>query len=229
MMPTLHGAASVTSSGVSGTTGNVRLAEPRDVPALSAIRSALTLQVGTLRAGVAPRARGFLLGSAPETYAMYVAAGAVMVAEVGGRVVAYSVVLPDALLRRSEVYAKRNQAGLEPGLLEWLERSRVAYYDQLASLPGHAALAVNLAYRHLRCAIEVHDAVLATTVVEPVLNEAAVPLLVGVGFRPVGEVEEVYPEVGRIRSRVHAVTREAAADVRSTARALRFERRLAGT
>ena len=48
-MPTLHGAVSVTSSGVSGPTGNVRLAEPRDVPALSAIRSALTLQIGLLR------------------------------------------------------------------------------------------------------------------------------------------------------------------------------------
>ena len=226
-MRTPPGTAGVATAGVSAPTSTVRPAEPRDVPALSAIRAALTLQLGIQHDGVAPQARGFLLGSAPETYAMYVAAGAVQVADVKGRAVAYSVVLPDSLLRSSEVYAKREQAGLEPGLLEWLERSRVAYYDQLASLPGHAALAVNLAYRHLQRTIEIHDAVLATTVVEPVQNAAAVPLLMGVGFRPVGEVEEVYPEVGRIRSRVYAVTRESVAAVRSTARALRFERRLA--
>ncbi len=223
------------SSRVSSTrTSLVRLAEPRDVPALSAIRAALSIRSSsqrevagnTVTSAAAPSARGFLLGSSPETYGSYVAGEAVMVAESGGRVVAYSVVLPDALLRRSEVYEKREQAGLDPALLRRLERSRVAYYDQLAALPGFGPLAVGLAYRHLLRSLEEHDALLATTVVEPVRNVAAVPLLLGVGFQPVGRIDEVYPEAGRVSSCVYAVTREAVCAVRASRRALRFEGRL---
>lgn len=207
---------------------SLRPATQADVAALGALKGALALQPpSTANTEDQAGARGFLLGSSAETYAVYVAAGAVLLAEAGGRLVAYSVVLPDELLRSSEVYEKRHQAGIAPELLARLERSRVAYFDQLAALPGHGVLAVRLAYEHLLLAMETHHAVLATTVVEPMRNVSAVPLLLGVGFVPVGEVDEPYPEVGRIRSCVYAVTREAVEAVRRSPRGARYEHRLA--
>jgi len=54
-----------------------------------------------------------------------------------------------------------------------------------------------------------HDALLATTVVEPVVNGAALPFLREVGFEVVGHVDEAYPRIGRLRSAVHLLTRDA--------------------
>jgi hypothetical protein len=213
-----------------------RLAEAADVPRMGEIRSAVPLRQhavargeeegSAVTAGTSVRG-GYLLGSSAEVYGHYVEQGCVMVAEARGVVVAYSVVLPDSLLRLSDVYAKRHAAGLPAALLQRLERSQVAYFDQLAALPGSGVVAAGLAYHHLVDAFWDHDAVLATTVLEPVENRAAVPLLHAIGFVPVGEIDEEYPVVGRLRSRVYAAERAAVAAVRATPLAQRYERRIA--
>lgn len=201
----------------------VRRAVASDAARLSEIRASLALT--SVQAPAA--AGGFLLGSAAETYSAYIAGGCVMVVESRGAVVAFSVVLPDALLRRSEVYAKRHSSTLPPALLTRLERSKVAYFDQLAAVPRRGLDAAGLAYRHLLDTFESHDAVIATTVVEPVENRAAVPFLAGVGFRAVGFIDEEYPQVGRIRSRLFLADSAALGAVRATPLAARYERRLA--
>lgn len=206
----------------------VRPAVASDVDQLLAIKSRLALRPERREApvGATLRAGGFLLGTSREAYADYIELGCVLVAERGSAVVAFSVVLSDAVLRSAPVYAKRGEAGIAPALLERLEHARVAYFDQLAAQPGHGAAAPGLAYRHLLTALATHDAVLATTVVEPVENLAAVPLLRAVGFVPVGVIDEAYPEAGRIRSRVYLAERAAVDAVRATRRAARFERRI---
>jgi hypothetical protein len=215
-------------------TALIRRAVKADVKRLGVIRSALSPfsagnrgEAGSAATHSAPGARGFLLGSSESTYEAYVSNDTVLVAEARNEVVAYSVVLPDAVLRRSDIYAKRHHAHLEPALLALLERSNVAYFDQLASLPGHGFAAVHLAYRHLLETLRSHDAVLATTVVAPVENLHAVPLLRGMGFKPVGLIDEVYPEAGPIRSRVYLADRAAVAAARRSPLAIRFERRIA--
>lgn len=202
----------------------VRPAEAGDVEALMAIRALLTPR---WRESFAGAAGGFLLGSTVDAYHAHVANGCVMVTEVAGAVNAYSVVLPDAVLRTTEVYAKRHDAGLAPGLLERLEGAKVAYFDQLAARPGHGAAATRLAFLHLIETCAVHDAVLATTVIEPVVNRAAVPLLEAVGFRPVGSIEEQYPEVGAVTSRVYLVETCSVVAAVATARGERFKLRAA--
>lgn len=200
----------------------VRPATGDDVAALLALRAGLTPR---WREPFTPAAGGFLLGSTEETYRAHVANGCVWVGETRGLVEAYSVVLPDAVLRTTEVYAKRHQADLPPGLVERLEAARVAYFDQLAARPGYGATATRLAYLHLLDACASHDAVLATTVVEPVVNRAAVPLLEAVGFTAVGSIAEHYPDVGAITSRVYLVETHAVLAAARSPRGVRFERR----
>jgi hypothetical protein len=53
-----------------------------------------------------------------------------------------------------------------------------------------------------------HALVLTTTVIEPVVNRAAVPYLDRVGAEPVGRIEEHYPSVGRVVSAIHAIAPE---------------------
>ncbi len=200
---------------------SVRPADLGDVAALMSIRSALTPR---WHEAFVPAAGGFLLGSSDDAYRALVSNGCVMLAETAGKVTAFSVVLPDSVLRSSEVYGKRHDAGIAPESVARLEGARVAYFDQLAAVPGHGPAATMLAYLHLLDTCKTHDAVLATTVIEPVVNRAAVPLLEAVGFRAVGSIAEHYPDVGPIMSRVHLVESGAVAAAAASTRGMRFQR-----
>lgn len=204
---------------------SVRPATDGDVGTLMALRASLTPRWPE---SYAPTAGGFLLGSTEGVYRDRVASGCVWVAETRGVVNAYSVVLPDGVLRRTEVYTKRHDAGLAPQLLERLDAARVAYFDQLAARPGHGVAATRLAYLHLVAACESHDAVLATTVIEPVTNRAAVPLLEAVSFTPVGCIHEHYPGVGAVTSRVYLAESGTVKAAVGTERGIRFDRRATG-
>ena len=66
-----------------------------------------------------------------------------------------------------------------------------------------------LAFTHAADAMRRHDALLATTVVEPIVNGAALPFLREFGFHLIGHVSETYPRIGRLRSALHLLTHDA--------------------
>lgn len=204
----------------------VRAALPHDVERLCEIRASRALQPEDAANGSAPRG-GFLLGASEATYEAYVAAGCVNVL-VGDpeHVVAFSVVLPDEAVRSSSIYARRHQSDLAPEVIAWLESQRVAYFDQLVAEAGLEGVSARLAYLHLIEAFERHDAVLATTVIAPVENRAALPFLIATGFEALGSIDESYPVIGELRSKIHVLTKHRFSEVRASSRAERFERSL---
>lgn len=111
-------------------------------------------------------------------------------------------------------------------MLDWLEGRRVAYFDQLVAEARQEWLSARLAYLHLLSVFERHDAVLATTVMEPIENRAALPYLEATGFLTLGAIDEHYPEIGDLRSRIHVLTKKRFEEVRRSPLARRFERRL---
>jgi len=115
------------------------------------------------------------------------------------------------VFRASEVGAKREHIGWEGFDASTIEDEPIAYFDQLAIEPMHqrayhgAALALDVVMALLA---EGHAHVFTTTLVEPVVNEAALPLMHKIGSRRVGMLEETYPGVGRVVSAIHYMRRE---------------------
>jgi len=139
-----------------------------------------------------------------------VARGRVMVSQGrDGGIDAFSVVLDDDAFRASELWEQRRHADVPAELVARFASARLAYFAQLVARPGRAWASARLAFHHMVDAMRQHDALLATTVVEPAVNGAAVPFLREVGFEVVGHVDEIYPRIGRLRSAVHLLTRDA--------------------
>lgn len=156
---------------------------------------------------------GFLLGSEAETYAVLLEVARIWLLEVEGRAVGFSVTLGDQVLRQSPIWARRHAIVWAPGFdIEAALRGRITYFDQLGVLPGFrqrywgAALALRALGEQFEAG---HDLALTTTVLEPIVNRAALPYLAYAGARELGRVEERYPGAGRIVSAVHVI--EAAA------------------
>jgi hypothetical protein len=186
--------------------GAVRPGEPADLDGLVALREARAWRADAPSG--APG--GFLLGSDRETYRDHVAHGRVMVTPaVGGGLDAFSVVLDDDAFRASDLWERRRHADVPAALVARFEDARLAYFDQLVARPGRAWASTRLAFHHVVDAMRRHDAMLATTVVAPVVNGAALPFLREIGFEVVGHVDENYPRIGRLRSALHLLTREA--------------------
>jgi hypothetical protein len=193
------------------------------------VEGLLTLREARAWAGVAGAggrsAGGFLLGCTREQYREHVAAGAVLLGVGPGRDVAgFSVVWDDARFRASALFERRQRAEVPPALVARLLASRVAYFDQLVTLPGRPWLAARLAYAHLCAAMRAHDAVLATTVTAPVVNEAALPFLAAMGFAVVGSLSERYAQVGDVRSAVYLLEAATLHERRRAPVVRRFER-----
>ena len=184
----------------------VRLAEPSDVDGMIALRADRTWRADA--PSTAPG--GFLLGSSRSEYREHVAHDRVMVSPAAnGRLDAFSVVLDDGAFRASRLWNLRHRADVPADLMARFGDARLAYFDQLVARPGRPWASVRLAFNHLVVAIRRHDAMLATTVVEPVVNAAALPFLRAFGFEVVGHVDETYPGTGRLRSALHLLTRDA--------------------
>jgi GNAT superfamily N-acetyltransferase len=186
----------------------LRRASITDVDGMLAVKRALRLD-----AGAADAARGgFLLGASAEQYAFFVHhANVHVLGDVDGSIAGFAVALPDAVLRGTELWARRRSIawdgdGGDADGWDALETSPVAYFDQLAVRPGQRSrgYAPALAWAALDALAAMgHRHVFATTVREPVLNRASHTLLRAAGARRVGEIGEVYPEVGRILSDVY--------------------------
>ena len=192
--------------------GAVRPGEPADLDGLLALREARAWRADA-QSG-APG--GFLLGSDRDQYREHLVHGRVMVSQGrDGGIDAFSVLLDDDAFRASELWGRRHHADVPAELVARFEHARLAYFDQLVARPGRAWGSARLAFHHMVDAMRRHDALLATTVVAPAVNGAALPFLREVGFEVVGHVDEIYPRIGRLRSAVHLLTRDA------------FERRMA--
>jgi hypothetical protein len=179
----------------------VRPARLDDVPAMLRVKGALRLDAA--RAGEG----GFLLGASAEAYTWYVEHAYVRVLQDdAGDVGGFAVALPDAVLRASDVWARRREIAWEGEGWEALESARVGYFDQLAVRLERRfriyAPALAVAALHALAAGG-HQHVFATVVREPVRNLASLPLLSAAGARRIGQIDEQYPGIGRILSDVY--------------------------
>jgi hypothetical protein len=190
----------------------IRRARPGDIDAMLAIKKALAMPVDP---GATTSAGGFLLGASHEGYAMLLSAANVLLLEdARSNIIAgLAVTIPDALLRQSDIWARRGMIvpegdGRGSDFWESIESSSIGYFDQLAVLPDarYRLFAPALAMAAFTDLVRSgHHDIFATIVREPVRNIAAVALLEGVGGTPVGSIDELYPEVGRIVSTVYHI------------------------
>lgn len=148
---------------------------------------------------------GFLLGTDLLTYQTYIASAHCLVAEVNEVVVGFGILLPDGELRKAEIWQKRDLADWKIDLLRY-EGQQLAYFEQLAFLPGHRRLVLKLAFNLIHWAIASGaETIFATTVRAPVLNLAAVPFIRAAGGHLAGNIDETYPGIGHINSDIYLV------------------------
>lgn len=184
---------------------NIRKAELQDAESFILIKQKLKLNAAHQNSGQG----GFLLGTDLQTYQYFISKADCFVAEINSEIIGFAIALPDDLIRKSELWLKRNQVVWKFSL-ETIERSKLAYIEQLACLPQHHfsafSLASHLIYFLFNCGVE---NIITTTVVKPVLNKAALPFIFAVGGIHVGEINEYYPEYGAITSDIYCISREA--------------------
>jgi ribosomal protein S18 acetylase RimI-like enzyme len=187
----------------------LRRAGPGDLAALVAIKRALPMPSAGAAEGGQTRSGGFLLGSEEATYRQLLAVARLWLLELDDAPVGFTVTLDDPTLRASPVWARRQTIAWDDFDPEAALERRVAYFDQLAVLPRVRSRywGAALALRALAELIEDegHELVLTTTVIEPIVNRAALPYLRRVGARRVGRLDEDYPGVGRVVSAIHVI------------------------
>lgn len=186
----------------------LRAAEEVDVDAIVAIKQRLRMHADQDGEAVSSRG-GFLLGASRAGYAALVAAGRTHVLVDAGQVVGFAAALPDAALRASPLWQRRDQiAAGSPALAAQIEGMAIGYLDQLAVLPDpkYIPCAAALAYHAVAGLFAEGCALVVTTVVaRPVRNLASRRLLTAAGALQIGTIEEDYPGVGTITSDVFAL------------------------
>lgn len=189
----------------------LRRANRTDVPEMLSLKEELSLEprMTSLEPANPPTLShgGFLLGSTVSEYEARIDQGICWVLEHRKKVAGFAIILTDALLRSSEIFAKRHG-------LKWsvnskpIDNARLSYYDQLAVRPGPARKQVPLL--SLIALLEVLEQgtehILSTNVIYPVHNQAAEPYLQTVGAQIVGSFEEEVPGIGCMVSNVWAVS-----------------------
>ena len=176
----------------------IRRATQADAEAILAVKRALALP---------PDARdapggGFLLGTSLGQYRSLIDMADVWVLHgTDGQVAGFAVLLPEPVLRASELWEHRAAIRWEAPAGWTPPEAAVCYFDQLAVLPDARVRAPELALTALRGAVQSgHEHMFATVVTHPVQNVASLALLRALGARRVGSVDEEYDGVGRIVS-----------------------------
>ena len=148
---------------------------------------------------------GFLLGTDPETYQQYIESSICQVAEINGKVVGFAIILPDEILRKSEVWMKRNSVQWTIDLQKY-EEQKLCFFEQFAFLPGNKKSAVLLGYHITKHAFDKgFESLFTTTVNKPVVNLAALPFIHAVDGIFAGKIDEVYPFIGEIKSDIYVI------------------------
>jgi hypothetical protein len=178
--------------------GRIRRAAQADAEAILTVKLALALPPDAREAP----GGGFLLGASLEGYRVLIDAADVWVLTgTDGSVAGFAVLLPEPVLRASELWARREAIRWEVPSGWTPPEARVCYFDQLAILPRARMRAPELALTALRGAVRAgHEHLFATVVTHPVQNTASLALLRTLGARRVGSVDEEYEGVGRIVS-----------------------------
>ena len=182
----------------------LRRAIDQDVPGMLALKKQLAFQV---QDGQSTRG-GFLLGTTAQGYREKLRDGLVWILE-DTQLEGFAIVLPDASFKQSEVWQSRHAvSGDVP--IDAFEAMSLGYFDQLAVRPGasrrySAALALTAMVDLMQTGV---DAMITATVVEPVVNLAAVPLVKRMGGVCIGRLDEHTPEVGDLVSDIWVVARD---------------------
>lgn len=149
---------------------------------------------------------GFLLGTDIETYGFYIRKASVKVIDSRG-VKGFSIIMPDTLVRQSELWQKKEQVETDLNLAGF-DNVPICYYEQLAVLPAYREKSSLLAYRSASEAFRKHDLMFMTTVRFPLKNKAAHSLMKAAGAVHIGIIEEHYPDAGDIFSDVFMLKKE---------------------
>lgn len=186
---------------------HLRRADPGDLDAILTIQRQLPMpSPGQAKA----EADSFLLGSDADGYARMLESDRMWLLVAEDQAIGFTLTLDEALFRASLLWDRRDAIEWRPDFESAVALDqRVAYFDQLAVLPGirRREWSACLALRALAELIsdEGHEQVLTTTVVEPVVNRAALPYLAHLGARRIARLDEHYPEVGPIVSALHLI------------------------
>ena len=153
---------------------------------------------------------GFLLGTNIETYRFLIENAYTNLLEKDEKIVGFAIILPDVLLRNSEIWQRKDQIRWENFAVEKFENEQLCYFEQLAVLPNaeYRFFGVALAYLTLKQAFEHHESMFATIVKKPIFNQASISFLENIGGEYVGTVDEFLPEFGNLVSKVYFVDRE---------------------
>lgn len=151
------------------------------------------------------RSGGFLLGCDEETYANYIRYGDSLVCLKNDKMIGFGILFPDEILRQSDLWRQRSGAQWEVDPTPY-ESLKLSYVEQLAFLPGNryysSMVAMLLADRAFKNQCE---ALVATTVIHPVKNVSALPYILAAGGFGAGTINELYPNIGEIRSRIYVI------------------------
>ncbi len=182
----------------------IRRAETEDAEAMYSIKQQLPIQLD----GDTTSKGGFLLGTTVQQYIRYIEEAYCLVAEKNNSVIGFGIVLPDAQLRSSDVWLRRNEVSWKVDI-GWYEQQGLCYFEQLAVLPGNRRVAMKLAYQLVRQAFaEGANVLFTTTVNKPVKNLAAIPFIYAARGIHAGNIDEQYPIVGHINSDIYIIERE---------------------
>lgn len=150
---------------------------------------------------------GFLLGTNIEEYQLYIKNDFCLVAENDSQIIGFGIVLKDKTLKNSTIWNKRHQTQWEIDIQSY-ENNKNCYFDQLAFLNGYSRTVIRLCYQLMNLAFEDHETLFTSTVHEPILNLAAVPYILKASGSKVASIDEIYPEIGRIKSDIYKIERE---------------------
>lgn len=181
----------------------IRKAAIADAPAIFRLKEKLPLRSD----GDKTSKGGFLLGTSIEKYEEYIKDGHCLVAEIDDELIGFGIIIPDEMLRDTELWQKRNLVDWQIDITSY-ENLRLSYFEQFAFLPGNRRLAVRLAYNLVKQTFEKGaEALFTTTVHRPVKNLAAVPFIYSADGVFAGNIDEHYPVIGQINSDIYVIDR----------------------
>lgn len=148
---------------------------------------------------------GFLLGTNEETYLNYIQNDYCLVAEKDEQIIGFGIVLKDESVRKSDVWERRKEANWTIDIDDY-EEEKICYFEQLAFLKGYSRQVLRLAYHLVSYAFKQgHQHLFTTTVKFPITNLAAVPYILKASGNKVGNIDEIYPIIGRIQSDIYLI------------------------